>query len=97
MPTKKKKDDAILMYKDKPLLRCGNEIYYGNPTDKYIAHFIIEDSVDIMKMPVGTRVTIQLMTNEGERSKLIKQAERDGLYKAMDIGCYWLEDALENF
>ena len=97
MPTKKKKENEIFTYKDKPLLRHGNEIYYGNPEDKYIARFVIDESINVEDMPVGTKVTIQLMTNEGERSKLIKQAERDGLYKAMDIGCYWLEDAIENF
>ena len=33
MPAKKKK---ILTYNGKPILRCGNRIYYGNLEDKLI-------------------------------------------------------------
>ncbi|MCL2837992.1 MAG: hypothetical protein FWE04_02845 [Oscillospiraceae bacterium] len=101
MPAKKKvekKENEVFTYKGKPLLRCENVLYYGNPEDKYIARFTVESSDDVMGLPVASRVTIDLMTNEGEeRSKIIKQAERDGLYKALDIGCFWLEDALEHF
>jgi len=99
MPAKKKTEkNEIFMYKDKPLLRCGNQIYYGSVDDKYIVRFTIDDTKKVSGLEVGTRVTIDLMTNEGEeRSKIIKQAERDGLYKALDIGIFWLEDALENF
>jgi len=97
MATAKKKEKEILTYKGKPLLRNGNQMYYGNPEDKYIVSFVVEESENVADLPVGTKVTINLMTNQGEKSSVIKQAERDGLYKALDIGCFWLEDALENF
>ena len=96
MPTKKKEKE-ILMYRDKPLIRKGNQLYYGNFDDRYIVSFRIEDTKKVKNLDVGTRVIIELLTNEGKKSKLIKQAERDGLYKALDIGTFWLEDALENF
>ena len=41
-PAKKKTEDSannILTYNGKPLLRCGNEIYYGKPEDKYVVIF----------------------------------------------------------
>ena len=96
MPAKKKQKE-ILLYKGKPLVRKDNQLYYGNFDDRYIVSFRIEDTKKVKELGVGTRVIIELMTNEGEKSKLIKQAERDGLYKALDIGTFWLEDALENF
>ena len=100
MPTKKaenKKSD-VFTYKGKPLLRMGNVIYYGNPEDKFVTRFTLDGVKAVSGLDVATRVTIDLMTNEGEeRSKVIKQAERDGLYKALDIGIFWLEDALEHF
>ena len=43
------------------------------------------------------RVVIELRTNDEKNSTLIKQAERDGLYKAFDIGFFWLDDAIENY
>ncbi len=85
-----------LTYNGKPLLRCGNQIYYGNPEDKYVVIFRLEDQEPLQDLQIAKRVVIELKTNEGEQSRLIRQAEREGLYKAFDIGMFWLEQALEN-
>lgn len=90
------KKEEILTYNGKPLVRCGNIIYYGNPEDKYIVIFRLEDQEPLEDLQISKRVIIELKTNEGKRSQLIRQAERDGLYKAFDIGMFWLEQALEN-
>lgn len=91
-----KKQEEMLTYNGKPLLRCGNEIYYGNPEDKYVVVFRLEDREPLEDLEIAKRVIIELKTNEGKRSQLVRQAERDGLYKAFDIGMFWLEMALEN-
>lgn len=93
---KAKSENDLLTYKGKPLLRCGNEIYYGNPEDKYVVIFRLEDNNILGDITVSKRVIIELKTNEGSRSQLIRQAEREGLYKALDLGVFWLEQALEN-
>lgn len=85
-----------LTYNGKPLLRCGKEIYYGNPEDKYVVVFRIEEQEPLGDLQLSKKVIIELKTNEGAHSTLIRQAERDGLYKAFDIGMFWLEQALEN-
>ena len=87
----------VLKYKDKLLLRKGNEIYYGNPGDKYIVLFRVMDNDTLGDLTLAKKVVIELRTNSEKDSVLIKQAEREGLYKAFDIGFFWLEDALENF
>lgn len=91
-----KSENQVLTYNGKPLLRCGNEIYYGNPEDKYVVIFRLEDREPLDDLEISKRVIIELKTNEGKRSQLIRQAERDGLYKAFDLGTFWLEQALEN-
>ncbi len=93
---KKAASKDILTYNSKPLVRCGDLIYYGNPEDKYVVTFRLEDQEPLEDLQIAKRVIIELKTNEGERSRLIRQAERDGLYKAFDIGMFWLEQALEN-
>ncbi len=95
MPAKKKEE--VLTYKGKMLLRKDNEIYYGAPGEKYMVVFRITESEKLQDLDISKKVVIELRTNEKENSTLIKQAERDGLYKAFDIGFFWLEDALENF
>ncbi len=94
--TKKTEENKMLTYNGKPLLRCGNEIYYGNPEDKYVVIFRLTDCEPSGNIEISKRVIIELKTNEGNRSQLIRQAERDGLYKAIDLGMFWLEQALEN-
>lgn len=95
MPSKKKSD--VLTYKGKMLLRKGNEIYYGSPEDKYMVLFRIMETDKLEDLDISKRVVIELRTNDEKNSMLIKQAERGGLYKAFDIGFFWLEDAIENY
>ena len=85
------------MYKGKMLLRKGNEIYYGEPGTKYMVVFRILDSEKLGDLDISTKVVIELRTNQETNSTLIKQAERDGLYKAFDIGFFWLDDAIQNY
>ena len=95
MPAKKKDVDGGLEYKGKPLLRRGNLIYYGNADDKYIITLVVQDSKKIMDLDVATSVLVQLQTNEiPGREKIIKKAEREGLYPALDLAEFWLDDAL---
>ena len=55
---KKKKG---LMYKGKPLLRCGNRIYYGNLEDKLILALDIVESSKKQDVDVSTKVKVQIM------------------------------------
>ena len=87
--------NEFLDYKGKKLVRVGNEIRYGNAEDPYIVCFRLEDNQELNDMTVAKRVIIELKTNEGEASKLLRQAERDGLYRAFDIGMFWLDQALD--
>ena len=82
----------ILKYKDKPLVRRGNMIYYGNPEDPYIIALVVNSSEKIEDLEVSKNISIILQ--ESGSGKMIKKAERDGLYAAMDIAEYWLTDAL---
>lgn len=88
--------EKMLRYKGKPLIRRGNMIYYGDPQQKYMIVMIVTSTEKKKDLDVTTGVTIQLMLNDGSKEKMIKQAERTGMYAAMDIAEYWLEDALEN-
>lgn len=96
MATAKKK--KILTYNGKPLIRCGERVYYGNLEDKYILALDIIEAKDNNGVKVSTKVKIQLMDNTGELGKgqVYRKGERDDLYKALDIGEWWLTDALQS-
>ena len=93
---KKKK---ILTYKGKPLLKCGERIYYGNLEDKLILALDVVESEKNKDIQSSKKIKIQLMDNTGDlgAGQVYRKAEREHLYKARDIGEWWLQDALQTF
>ena len=86
-----------LIYKNHPLRRVDNFIYYGSMADKYIVLLQILDTVKEQDMDVAKRVSVQLQLTDPDlksRDRVVKKSEKDSLYAAMDVGCIWLERAL---
>ena len=86
-----------LVYKNHPLRRVDNLIYYGSMADKYIVLLQILDTKKEQDMDVATRVSVQLQMADPDlksRARVVKKSEKDSLYAAMDVGCIWLERAL---
>lgn len=90
---KKKKQ---LTYKGRPIYRIGNTIYCGNLADKYILALDIEDSKKVKDINVTTKVKIKIMDNSGEfgKGQVFRQSEKDNLFKAFDLGLWWLDEAI---
>ncbi len=83
-------------YNGKPFIRRGNLLYYGDPKEKYLVKFTINSTEKVGEEEIASSVTVQLTSNTlGEKERVIKQAEREGLFRAFDIGEYWLKEALE--
>lgn len=86
-----------LVYKNHPLRRVDNLIYYGSMADKYIVLLQILDTKKEQDMDVATRVSVQLQMTDPDlksRDRVVKKSEKDSLYAAMEVGCIWLERAL---
>ena len=90
-------ENAVLMYKGRPLMRKDNLIYYGSMADSHIVMLQVLESKKQDDMEIATRVSVQLQLtdpNARSRDRIIKKSEKDGLYTALDLGCVWLERAL---
>ena len=88
-----------LIYKNHPLRRIDNIIYYGSMADKYIIMMQILDTKKIKDLDVATRVSVQLQLTDPDlksRDRVVKKTEKDGLYNAMDVAAVWLDRALAN-
>ena len=86
-----------LVYKNHPLRRVDNLIYYGSMADKYIVLLQILDTKKEQDMDVATRVSVQLQMTDPDlksRDRVVKKSEKDSLYAAMDVAAIWLERAL---
>ncbi len=86
----KKKEQTALIYKNRPLVKRGNTVIYGDIADKYYVQMEILDTESYQDLELATDVIVTLMSG----SQVIKKAEREGLYRALDIGAYWLEEAI---
>ena len=86
-----------LEYKGHPLQRTGNIIYYGSFADKYIIMMQILDTKKVKDLDVATKVSVQLQITDPtikSRDRVVKKAEKESLYAAIDVAAVWLERAL---
>ena len=89
----------ILTYKGKPLVRNGNTIYYGYPSEKFVImmQIISTKPLEGAEIDMASKVSIQLLNtdpNVSPRERIVKSSEKKGLYAAMDIAEIWLSRAL---
>ena len=72
-----------LVYKNHPLRRVDNLIYYGSMADKYIVLLQILDTKKEKDMDVATRVSVQLQLTDPDlksRDRVVKRSAKDNLY-----------------
>lgn len=92
-----KKNEEFLTFKGRPLVRCGDEIYYGNMEEPYVIRMQIKTKKEVNGLEIADKVTVQLMATDpylSPRKQLVKTSEKKGLFLAMDIADIWLERAL---
>ena len=90
-------ENAVLMYKGRPLMRKDNLIYYGSMADSHIVMLQILETKKVGDADIASKVSIQLQLTDPaakSRDRVLKKSEKDGLYTALDLGCIWLERAL---
>ena len=86
-----------LTYKNRPLMRKDNFIYYGSMADSHIVMLQILDYKKVGDTDVANRVLVQLQLTDPNikgRAQIATKAEKTGLYTALDLGAVWLERAL---
>ncbi len=92
-----KKENKFPTYKGKPLVRCGDVLYYGSMKDKYVVKMEIKSKKKVQDLEVADKVSIQLMYTDASirsRKQIVKSSEKNGLYLAIDIADAWLTRAL---
>ena len=86
-------------YKGKPLVRCGDELYFGSMADRFVIRMQIKSKKIVGDTEIADKVAIQLLCTDPDlspRKQLVKSSEKSGLYGALDIADVWLERALKS-
>ena len=84
--------EKTLSYKGKPLIRRENKVFYGNINEDFMIEMTILDEKEVLGQTVAGNILIELKDNK--KGGVVKKAERNGFYKAIDIAEFWLLDAL---
>ncbi len=82
-----------LMYKDRPLVREGDTICYGDMTEQYILVMEIMSYKEEEGERLPDQILVQVLESK-DQSKIVRQGFHKGLYEAFGYGLIWLEHAL---
>ena len=82
-----------LMYKDRPLVRQGDTIVYGDMTEKYILVLDIMSYTKDNGVDVPDNVWVSVVESQ-DQNKIFRQGQKKGLFEAFGYGEIWLDQAL---
>ncbi len=92
-------ENNFLTYKDKPLVRSGNEIYYGDMAEPFVVKFTILSSKKEGENEIPDKVSVQLLKSDiqlAEKDRIVKETVKTSMFDALDFGFVWLERALKD-
>ena len=87
----------FMTYKGRPLVRSKKILYYGDMRDPYVVMLQITDTKEENGIEIASHLTLQMMStdpNAAPTEMVVKRAERDGLYQALDLASTWLDRQL---
>ncbi len=84
----------MLTYKDRPLVRCGDEIYYGNMSDKFIILLKVLSYRKAGDKQVPDKIQIQMMYTDPDikgKGKIVRSSEKNSMAVALELATAWLD------
>lgn len=85
---------GFFTYKGLPLVRKGNQLYFGNMYDEFVVWIEIKGTEKVGDVDVANSVMIRKMATDPTlppNQAIVKTAKKDSLYEALDIACAWLK------
>ena len=86
----------FLEYKGRPLVRQGDDIYYGDLSDKYYVYMMIMGDKKSPKSGEDIPGTIMVQLLDSKTKKPEKQSITKGLAEALEFADAWLSRYTEN-
>ncbi|MCD8107735.1 MAG: hypothetical protein LUE20_07215 [Oscillospiraceae bacterium] len=86
-------EQQFFEYKGFPLVRKGNELYYGSMGDKEVVYMQIASSEKRGDVDVATKVRVyRMLTDENVpvMERITKTTEKRSLFEAVDLAHDWL-------
>ena len=87
-----------LTYKGRPLVRSGNDIYYGSLKDPYVIYLQVLTTRKEKDVDVADKVHIVLLSTDNSKplpERIVRQANKVGLFNALSFGDIMLQRQLK--
>ena len=91
-------ENKFLTYKEKPLVKCGNEIYYGDMSEPFVVRFTVLSTVKAGENEIPGKVRVELLKSDTQlpdKERIVKASEKDSFFDDLDVGFVWLERNLK--
>ncbi len=91
-------ENNFLTYKNKPIVKCGNEIYYGDMAEPFVVRFTVLSTVKAGENEIPGKVKVELLKSDtqlSDKERVVKSSEKDSFFDALDVGFVWLERNLK--
>lgn len=88
--------EKYVTYKGLPLVRKGNQIYYGNMSDEFVAWLSVSSTHKEGELEIADKIKVHLMRTAKDidpKDIVVKSSDRESLYDALDIANIWLSRA----
>ena len=82
--------DEFIEYKNRPVVRKDDDIYYGDLSDKYYIYMMIMSKKDSPKGDLEVPDIIMVQLLESQTKKIEKQQITHGLSEAFEFADAWL-------
>jgi len=95
--TVKKPKSEVLLYKGRPLVRCGNEIYYGDMAETAVVRMEIGGTADFKDLKLPNKVRVFLLSTDEDLNpieRIKNNTVKNSLADAIEIASIWLEGVL---
>lgn len=92
-------ENRFLTYKDKPIVKCGKEIYYGDMSEPYVVRFNVLSTKKEGDDTIPEKVSVELLKSDTqlpEKERVSKNTVKDSFFDALDVGFIWLERAIKS-
>ena len=92
-------ENRFFTYKDKPIVKCGKELYYGDMSEPYVVRFNVLSTKKEGDDTIPEKVSVELLKSDTqlpEKERVSKNTVKDSFFDALDVGFIWLERALKS-
>ena len=88
----------FMTYKGYPLVRKGNDLYFGFMNEPYVIMLQADNMTELNGVAIAQKVRFYQMSTDEKLNPIeaiVKSGERDSLYDALDVASTWLKRANE--